>query len=174
VISCAAGGLTPVGVGCSDLFGQMCFGVRLAMFLCTLGPPFLTDNPRLRSVFTTSLSDKLGTPAPGSLFDFVLRGQTKNPSPCRTHAAYPRLTSALLWRDHLWRPRLATPAQLPTCTIALTRAGDSQRQWPDNLLFECRLIARRARPATKPLPPLSISGRKQSRTFNAQPRPRPA
>jgi hypothetical protein len=39
-----------VGVGCSDLFGQMCFGVRLAMFLCILEPPFLTDNPRLGSV----------------------------------------------------------------------------------------------------------------------------
>jgi hypothetical protein len=45
-----------VGVGCSDLFGQMCLEVRLAMFLCTLGPLFLTDNPRLGSVFSLSLS----------------------------------------------------------------------------------------------------------------------
>jgi hypothetical protein len=97
-----------VGVGCSDLFGQMCFGVRLAMVLCTLRSPFLADNPRLGSAFSIFLTDKPGTPASGSLFDFVLRGQTKNPSPCRTHAAYPRLTSAHLQRDHLWRPKPAT------------------------------------------------------------------
>jgi hypothetical protein len=44
-----------VGVGCSDLFGQMFIGVRPAMFLCTLRPPFLTDNPRLGSAFTILL-----------------------------------------------------------------------------------------------------------------------
>jgi hypothetical protein len=97
-----------VGVGCSDLFGQMCFGVRLAMFLCTLGPPFLTDNPRLGSVSTISLPDKLGTPASGSLFDLLFLWQSKNLSPCRTHVAYQRLASAYLRRDHLWRPRPAT------------------------------------------------------------------
>jgi hypothetical protein len=58
-----------VGVGCSDLFGQMRFGVRLAMFLRTLGPPFLTDNPRLGSAFSISLPDEPGPPASGSLFD---------------------------------------------------------------------------------------------------------
>jgi hypothetical protein len=97
-----------VGVGCSDLFGQMCFGVGLAMFLCTLRSPFLTDNPRLGSVFTISLPDKLGTPVSGSLFDLLFLWQSKNLSPYRTHVAYPRLTSAYLRRDHLWRPKPST------------------------------------------------------------------
>jgi hypothetical protein len=97
-----------VGVGCSDLFGQMCLGVRLAMFLCTLRPPFLTDNPRLGSVFTIALLDKLGTPASGSLFDLLLLWQSKNLSPCRTLVGYRRLTSAHLRRDHPWRPRPPT------------------------------------------------------------------
>jgi hypothetical protein len=97
-----------VGVGCSDLFGQMCFGVRLAMFLCTLEPPFLTDNPRLGSVFTISLPDKPGTPGSGSLFDLLFLWQSKNLSPCRTLVAYQRLTSAHLRRDHLRRPMPAT------------------------------------------------------------------
>jgi hypothetical protein len=146
-----------VGVGCSDLFGQMCFGVRLAMFLCTLGPPFLADNPRLGSAVSIFLPDKPGTPASGSLFDLLFLWQSKNLSPCRTRVAYPRLTSAHLRRDHLWRPMPASREQLPTCTVALTRASDSQRQWPDEPLFECPLIGNRARPATKPLPPLTPS-----------------
>jgi hypothetical protein len=44
-----------VGVGSSDLFGQMCFRVRLAMFLRTMEPPFFTDSPRLGSAFTIFL-----------------------------------------------------------------------------------------------------------------------
>jgi hypothetical protein len=144
-----------VGVGSSDLFGQMYLGVRLAMFLRTLGFPFLADNPRLGFAFTISLPDNLGTPALGSLFDLLSLWQSKNLSPCRTDVVYQRLTSAHLRWDHLWRPRPATRAQLPTCCVAFTRANEPQRRWPDELLFECRLVGCRARPATKPLPPLS-------------------
>jgi hypothetical protein len=158
VISCEAGALTPVGVGSSDLFGQMCFGVRLAMFLRTLGTPFLADNPRLDRAFTILLritSAHLHRSV-FSIFCFFgspktcpLVGPMSPTSDSPPHTCGGTTFGARCQRlEHSCLPA-ASPSRAP---------ASLQRQWPDQLLFECRLIGRRARPVTKPPPPLSFPG----------------